>query len=365
MKIQSVPFYNIDATEGGGGEVPNGTVISYADFNALPDAPQEEPTPTEPIPAEPVVTEPAAVAETVPVVAPVTPIPEPARDWRETVTNDELISTAKAKLDRKQVLSAYGVDEETQKLIDFIDAGGNRQEYLRIRGTDYANLAPEQLIEMDIKEKYPTIDNKTLQIVLKKELAKYNLDREDFPEDSDEAQLGKFLLAEDSNGIRAKYITKQESLKAPERQPDTSAQDREVLQKQITDTIRNSEPVKALVTNKYISVGAGDEAFNFPIDNVDNVMTAVLGAAANSGVPPNDTDLQGIIQTFAFHTNPKAYNDALIAHGKNLKAKQEAKEVRNVVPNTTTPTATAATKSVMQSLHTDGKLVTHAQLFGT
>ena len=366
MKInQSVPFFY----DPGFGEM-----TSYADVMSQT---QEVNEPIETPPTTEVVTE--VIPETIPEVVPQV-IPEVVKevvpDWRETVTNEDLLSVATKKLDRNAFLKAAGlpdnllplvgsIDEETIKFLEFKAAGGDAHEYLRVKNTDYTKISDVQLLEMDIKEKYPNIDNKTFQIVLKRELLKYNLDREEFLDDSEEAIIGNFMLKEDTDKIRAKYIDKQNSLKAPERKPDTTAQDQQVIQQQVTNTVRNSETVKALQTNKILSYGEGDEAFNFDVKDVDQIVNAAISTAIQNGDAPSEADLQEMVSTFAIHANKKAFINAMIAHGKTLGERNLNKEVRNVTPGATTTTVQGGYKSAAEALAKEGRLVSHSELFGT
>ena len=296
----------------------------------------------------------------------------PVQDWRELVSPEDLMSEATKRVDRNAFLKAAGIpenlmplvgkiDEETIKFLEFKAAGGNAHEYLRIKNTDYAQLSAVQLLEMEIKEKYPKIDSKTFGIVLKKELSKYNLDREEFPDESDEAAIGEFMLKEDTDKIRAKYIDKQDSLKAPEPKPDTSAQDRAIVQQQVTDTVRNSGTVKELQTNKNLTFGEGDEAFNFEVKNVDQIVNAVMSAALQNGQTPTEADVKDMVSTFAIHADKKAFIQSLISYGKTLGEKSVSKELRNVQPGTSTTNSQTGYKSAAEALAKDGRMVSHAE----
>ena len=281
----------------------------------------------------------------------------PAKDWRETVSHDDLLAEIKKKFDRTSLLKAAGIDEDTIKAIDFKESnGGDWNEYLRIKNTDYTKLAPEQLIEMNLRERKSGVDNKKFQILLKNELKKYNLDREDFSEDSEEAIIGEDALKEDADAIRAKYVAKQDSLKAPEKVPDTTAQDREITQTKITDHIRNSEAVKNLQTTKLIPYGAGEEAFNYEVNEVSQLVDATITAAIQNGQTPTDAEINRMVKTLAYHVNPDAVEKALIDHGKVIGTRNVRKDASNSKPNTETTSTTVENLSDAELLARSGRV---------
>lgn len=364
---RSVPFfYSPDANE----------MISYSEMMEQTQGAEEVPeTLTEQATEQIAET---TTNETVAATEPSTSEPEkvtqaaPIQDWRELVSPEDLMTEATKRVDRNAFLKAAGIpenlmslvgkiDEETIKFLEFKVAGGDAHEYLRIKNTDYEKLSPSQLLEMEIKERYPKIDTKTFNIVLKKELSKYNLDREEFPDESDEATIGEFMLKEDTDKIRAKYIDKQNSLKAPEPKPDTTAQDRAIVQQQVTDIVRNSGTVKELQTSKNLTFGEGDEAFNFEVKNVDQIVNAVMSAALQNGNNPTEADVKDMISTFAIHADKKAFIQSLISYGKTLGEKSVSKELRNVQPGTSTTNAQAGYKSTAEALAKEGRLVSYEE----
>jgi hypothetical protein len=301
---------------------------------------------------------PEAAAEVVPEVAKeVAKEPEVGKDWRETVSQEELIAEVTKKLDRQALLRAAGIDEETIKAIEYKEATGDWEQYLKIKNTDYTKLSREQLIEMDLRERKPNADNKKFQILLKAELEKYKLDREDYDEDSIEAIVGEDSLEEDSAIIRARYIEKQSSFKAPEKQPDTTAQDREVFQQQVTDIIRNSDTVKNLQTNKLLPFGVGEEAFNYEVGEVSKLVDATITATIQSGQNPTNADINKMVKTLVYHIDPEAIEKALINHGKILGNRDVRKEVSNTKANTATTPTNYENLSDADLLAMSGKIV--------
>ena len=188
-------------------------------------------------------------------------------------------------------------------------------------------------------------------------MEKYKLDREDYDEDSIEAIVGEDALEEDAAAIRARFIEKQSSFKAPEKQPDTTAQDREVFQQQVTETIRNSDTVKNLQTNKLLPFGVGEEAFNYEVDEVSKLVDATITAAIQSGQNPTNADINKMVKTLAYHVNSDAIEKALINHGKILGNRDVRKEVSNTKANTATTPTNYENLSDADMLAMSGKVV--------
>lgn len=363
---QSVPFFrDADANPWASG---NGIVNRAGnDVDVLDepagDPPANDPPANTPPPADPPATDPPAAdppATTPPADPPATV--DPPKDWRETVTNDDLLSEATKKLDRKALLKAAGVDDETILAIDYKQAnGGNWNEYLRVKNTDYKTLSPQQLIEMDLREKYAGLDNSKFAFVLNNELKKYNLNRETFTAESEEAILGEIMLDRDSESIRAKYIEKQNGLKAPEPAPDTTAQARELAQQQITANIRNSEAVKNLTTSKLIPFGAGEEAFNYEVkDEVGTLVDATIKAAHQGGRALGEGEITQMFRTLSFHINPDGVIKALVEHGKTLGVRSVRKDAANTSDNSSTTTTDIKTLTDAELLAQSGKVVNNS-----
>lgn len=374
--VQSVPYFR-DPSAGDLGGLMNYDQMQAMLNEPAPAAPAEPApgaAPSEPAPAaqpnaanpnEPAPASPAAPAA-----------PEPPKPWYETATQEEIFTHGLSKFDKPALLKSLGVpehlipamdkiDPEIVKYAEFVAGGGNKNEYLRLTGTDFAGMGELQLLEMDIKEKNPGIDPQTLQIVLKRELAKYNLDRDAFVEGSEDAEYGKYLLKQDSAAIRQRYLDKQAGLKAPAAAPDTKAQERALLQTQITESVHNSAAVKNLQTTKKLTYGEGEDALQFEVTDLDGIVSQVVSASIDSGKPLSDTEITRLAKTVNYHRNQEAIEKAWLAHVKaNADAKFQ-KEVRNVAPGVEVlPNGQQQNKSNATIIATEGKIMSHAEVFG-
>lgn len=309
-----------------------GATIVNKEFGSEPQTVEPEPE-TTPEPEQTPEPTPEPSPEPTPGAEPKPePTPEPVKDWRETANPDEVAEWLKSKADAQKLMKLAGIDDEDIKFIEFKKAGGNADEWLRIKNTDYGKLDPLKLVEMDLRERYSKLDDRQFQILLKKELQQFSLDREEYPEDSEEAILGGILLNDKADAIRQKYIDKQNSLKAPEPQPDNTAQQREQAAQQLAAQFRNSGAVSSLQANKTISIGEGEEAFNYEIKDVDTLVKAAEQVVLQNGNVPTDQEVNTILRTLAYYANPDAFQKALVDHGKILGERAVRKEAVNPAP---------------------------------
>jgi len=326
-------FYNADANPWGDGatEIVNKeeTAAAATDDSATGDQGTEQQTENtgSDAPGETATTATATETNTKTEAA---AVPAVVKDWRETVSNDDLFAHVKSKLDRATLLKAAGIEDDVIKAIEYKDATGDWTDYLRIKSTDYAKLSPQQLIEIELRKEFSDLDKEDFEAVLNDELAQYKLDREDYPENSEEARLGRIKLTRRTEAIRARLTEEQNALKAPEKQADTTAQDREVHREKVAVTVRNSDVVKNLTNSKLISYGAGEEAFNYEVkENADSLIDAAITAAAQQETLPTEAEISKMVKTLAYHLNPEAVEKALIDHGKIVGNRDVRKEMAN------------------------------------
>jgi len=369
---QFVPyFYDPTPGEGGG-------ILSYEQVQAMmaepapqPPSEPESPAPQNETPAAPVDSpNPPAASETTP------PPPPPVTSWKESVTDEELLGHVAEKFQKPALLKTLGVPEhligafdkitpEIAKYAEYVASGGNPTEYLRIVNTDYKAMSELQLIELDLRERHPDLDQNKFQILLKSELKKYNLDRDDYAENSDEAVVGEIALKKDADKVRERYLQKQSELKAPALQPDTRAQEQAEKVKQITDTVRNSVAVKELQANKKLLFGVGADAFPLEIQDFDGIVNSIISASIEAGKPLADADAIRLAKTVTFHNNMDAIEKAWSAHMKAVVEAAIRKEDRNAAPPGTTPAPTnPQNKSAGNLLATEGQIMSYEQLFG-
>lgn len=306
-----------------------------------PEATTPVPT-TEPAPTEPVA---PATPET-PVATPeVAPVPEVAKPTTPATTPEKPAEVTavdwKAALktaDKWEALKELGYNSFAIDALKYYERTGSLAEYAEVKSVDYNKMTPEQLIRLDFKKKNPGLSEKTLNFKFDKELSeKYYLNREDYPENSEEAEIGQELLRVDAEQRRKEFIAGQEQFKAPEPTPDLDATKREAdLQQQraaLGSAVMNNEATINLQKAKTIVYGEGEESFNYPVTDVQPLVDAALNTILNSG----RTDLTGVnldvfYKQLAYGKDPVAFETAFAKHHQAIGKKQFQTELQNVTP---------------------------------
>jgi len=240
--------------------------------------------------------------------------------------------------DKYEALKELGYDDFTIGMLKYKEVAGDYTPYLEVKTVDYSKMTPEQLVRMDIKKKNPGMLEKALEFQTKKELnEKYYLNREDYPQDSDEAIYGQERLRLDGENIRKAYTDEQSKFKAPEPQPDVEASKKEAEQQRVKaslgEAVMNNAATKTLLSDKALVYGEGKESFRFPIADVQPLIDSALNAIVNSG--RNDlsgVDMNTFFKSLAYGANPAKFEKELIDHGRSLAKGELQAELQNRSP---------------------------------
>jgi hypothetical protein len=313
-------------------------VKNYAYNESVDDIPQpfeqetEKPAQAEEKPATPQADVPTEKAEA-PVEKPVEaekPAEVTAADWKKVLKDNNP--------DKYEVLKELGYDDWTIGMIKYKDQTGSVDPYVQVKSVDYTKMTPEQLVRLRLQKENEGMSEKALNFKIKNELnEKYYLNRQDYPEDSDEAVYGQEQLRLDGEKQRKAYIEEQNKFKAPEPQPDLDATKREAdLQRQraaLGDTVMNNPATTNLLTKKGLTFGEGKESFYYPIENPKSIVDLALNTILNSGI--NDLsklNMDDFLGNLAFGQNKKAIIQGLIDQGKALGKKSVQDELGNITP---------------------------------
>lgn len=352
-------FYRNADPEGGGGQLE--AMRAFFDERAinpveepapLPEPapeptpapePQPEPTP-EPLP-EPAAAQPPASE---PVVA---PEPVPVVDWREQIKT----------VDKYEAMKELGYDQFTIDLIKYKDTTGDLTPYLQAKTVDYTKMSVEELILTDLRRDNPALSDKALNILKNNELKKYHLDRDEFPEGSDEAIVGEELLKQKESSLRSKFIKEQQNFVIPESPAVDLSKIREEQEKQESQRVYNevsSHPVtKAFMQNPVIKIGEGEDSFSYAVPNTQDIVDgAINGITAQKG-DISKTDLKEYFETLAMISNKQDFLTKYADHLRAVEKRNYQREMVNATPQNTTPVPGEPTLTPAQLLATKGRLV--------
>lgn len=259
--------------------------------------------------------------------AEVKPAEVTAADWKQAL---------KAGVDKYEVLKELGYDDFTIGMLKYKEQTGDYTPYLQVKTVDYTKMSPEQILKEDLRRQFPDMSEKTLNFKFNKELKdKYYLDREEYPEGSDEAEVGQELMRLDAEQRRKAFIEEQNKFKAPEPQPEVDATKREAeLQQQratLGNLVMNNEATTGLQKTKSISFGEGEESFNYPIEDPKALVDIALNTILNSG----RTDLTGVDLNLFYKQLAKGqpgWEKAYADHITALNKQKFQKEIGNITP---------------------------------
>lgn len=302
-----------------------------AEQKAEPEAPETQVE----VKAEPEVKvepKPEVKPETVEPKAEVKAIEKPAEvtavDWKAA------LKTA----DKYEALKELGYDDFTIGMLKYKEQTGDYTPYLEVKTVDYSKMTPEQILKLKIQNENKGMAEKALNFKINKELnEKYYLNREDYPEDSEEAIYGQEQMRFDGEAQRKQFIESQKQFKAPEPQPDLDATNREAeLQRQraaIGESVMNNPFTKSLQENKYITIGKGEESFHYPVEDVKSLVDTALNSIVNSGYTDiSKLNMETFIKQLIIGKDVDAYEKAIADNALNLSKKKLQDELQNRTP---------------------------------
>ncbi len=249
------------------------------------------------------------------------------QDWKD------VIKTA----DKYEALKELGYDDFTVNMLKYREQTGDFVPYLQAKTVDYSKMTPVDLIKIDLQRQNPGMLEKAFNFKLNKELEKYYLNREDYPEDSDEAIYGQEQLRLDGEAKRKAFIEEQEKFTAPEPQPDLekSKRDAELQQQRATleQSVMNNPATVNLLTAKSISYGEGEESFHYPVADPQAIIDTAKATILNSG----EKDLTGVDMLAFYKQLAKAqdgWEKAFADHHQAVARKKFESGLSNVTPVT-------------------------------
>jgi hypothetical protein len=331
METQSTPQEGQIINKGTYAEVIGNNPVSYydqqdqsnQDENSEPAATETTETVETSQPAntseqvDPASQPPVETSQPAPKVEPPAPAPV-EQDWKTVLSN----------VDKREVLKAAGLDDFDIDLIEYRKSTGDLTPYLEAKTVNYKDMPADEIMRRDLQLKYPGISAKALDFKFNEEvIKKYNLDSTIYSED--EVAIGKELLEFDANQKRQQFIENQAKFKAPERQPDNSAelarQQQEQERQAYNQSIQQHPVTQALLSNKRLVLDGGAEKFNYEVADANEAVDMMLNPdkysqyfATSDGQP----NVEALLQVTAFVRNRQQFIKSLIDYGKSLGTKE-------------------------------------------
>ncbi len=278
--------------------------------------PVEQPAPQEPVQAEPALSEPA----------PADPVSAEPAPVQQAVEHQPV-----TPLDWKEVLKQEGYDDYAIGVLEYYKSTGDLAPYLEAKSVDYSKLPDEEILRRDLRVRYSELSDDDFELLYKKKVVdQYNLD-EVYSED--EQRLGRIELRFAAKEVRDRLIEQQSKFKAPERQPQEDQSQAIAEQLQQWKSYVDSNPVtQSLLTAKRVSIGDGEQALNFELENTDSILQSTYDTQKFFGLftgPDGNVDLNKWFKVVAYANNMNSFERAAINYGKTIGRQETFNEIRN------------------------------------
>lgn len=187
---------------------------------------------------------------------------QPDAVFKELGFDDKVVSLAKE-------LNGFDKLDYFLGLVNEWKTTGSIEKYVKELSTDYSKMPAEEVMRHQLRQEYPKASEQALDALFKREIVKaYNLDSED----EAEVEEGRLLLEAKADKFRDAMIAQQQQYitpkppeaKAPE--VDNTAQLIQQANEQYRQRVIEDGYAKDVFNNKRITIGQGEEQFNFPID---------------------------------------------------------------------------------------------------
>ncbi len=108
-------------------------------------------------------------------------------------------------------------NERLKKLDEYVRGGGKEEDFYKTQFTNWNEKSSEEVVKAKLREQYPKVDEKGINILFKKEYdLKANIPADELTEDQiDEIELAKIKMQADSDKYRDEFIQKQVKLAEP------------------------------------------------------------------------------------------------------------------------------------------------------
>lgn len=272
-------------------------------------------------------------------------IPEPQAKPDTPPAASAAVADWRAELkraDKAEILKELGYDDKMIGFYNKWSTDGNIAEYLKAVSMDYSKMSPEALMRHQLQEDFPEFTPEEIEeIYAAKVTEAFKLD----PEVNTEAEIkrGKLLLTAETKKIREGLIQRQKdyvlTAKPPAPIPDESVAqaakqeaDQKAYMERFNAAITGHEATKSLLANKTLSIGEGDNAFNYGVTDPQQLLAILQSPKeyVKHIFREDDTpivDKQLLIAAVARDGN--AFINEVIKYGRSLGAKSAVEEIEN------------------------------------
>lgn len=240
-----------------------------------------------------------------------------------------------------------GIDE---KLLNFYSHwesnNGDVTKYLKELTTDYSKMPAEEVMRHQLREEYPKATEKQIDALFKKQvLDAYKIDPNLYTEE--EVAEGRLLIEAIADKHRDKLVADQQNFLLPKPSEKTAEPDPQELARQqevqeYQKYMQEHSYTKGLFTNNKITIGEGEEAFNYPINptEISEILFDSNKWAENffiaNQLPDGSTkylpDVEKQYLVAAIIKHGKSFLDEYAKHSRALGAKAAIEPLENAAP---------------------------------
>lgn len=234
-------------------------------------------------------------------------------------------------------------DDYIKGLVSRYEKGEDLSPYLKAKTLNLDGMSAEDVLRLDLKEKYPKATAKDLDRLYKKHIIeKFNLDPDQY--DEDEISVGKIEMEKMAESVRNEYRDKLKPFLQPEPvstegetqapKEDLAKLEAEMMERfrQFEETMRNHGASKAILEKKTFEVPTVDgEKFNLEVEAPEELLEqAIYSDKFYKNFEGQDgPDLDKFFLVSYFAKDPSKVIQLLVQHGKELGKAQVLQEIEN------------------------------------
>jgi len=211
-------------------------------------------------------------------------------------------------------------DDFIKGAYEYYERFGDLAPYIQ-NNVDYSAVEAKDLIKIQFKRENEGLSESAINHLVKKELEKYEL-----PEDASEEDknLQKELLDVRVNKIRGILTEEQKKFNAPEN-PAPSLEE-------WAGKVNESDVTKGLLTEKTITFGDGESAFNLEVTDPQQLVDMTIDNTKFFQIFFDDKGEMNMglwYKVLAYAKNPKEFEDLLVKHGQSIGTESVVKDIKN------------------------------------